>query len=50
MGDLTNFLRNDTVKILLNNATNNINKFRSQTNATKIVLADELIAENKLYK
>ena len=50
MGELTNFLGNDTVRILLNNATKNINEFRSQTNGTKIVLADELIAENKLYK
>ena len=50
MGDLTNFLGNDTVRILLNNATKNINEIRSQTNATKIVLADELIAGNELYK
>ena len=50
MGDLTSFLGNDTVRILLNNATKNINEFRSQSTATKVVLADELIAENELYK
>ena len=50
MGDLTNFLGNDTVRILLNNASKNINEFRSQSTATKVVLADELITENELYK
>ena len=50
MGDLTNCLGIDTVRILLNNASKNINVFRSQSTASKVVLADELIAENELYK
>ena len=50
MGELTNFLGTDTVRIILNNATKNINEFKAQNSATKITLVDELKVENKIYK
>ena len=50
MGELTNFLGNDTVRIILHNAAENINEFNAQTPATKLVLVDKLHAENKIYR
>ena len=50
MGELTNFLGNDTVRIILHNAAETINEFNAQTPATKLVLGDKLHAENEIYR
>ena len=34
MGELTNFLGNDTVKIIHNNSAETINEFKAQSTAT----------------
>ena len=48
MGELTNFLGNDTVRIILHNAAETINEFNAQTPATKLVLVAKLHAENEI--
>ena len=50
MGELTNILRNDTVRIILHNAAENINEFKNQTPATKLALVDKLLGENEIYR
>ena len=50
MGELTNFLGSDTVRIILNNSAKTINEFRAQNPVTKIALFDELKVENEIYK
>ena len=50
MGELTNFLGNDTIRIILHNAAETINKFKNQTPATKLALVDKLHGENKIYR
>ena len=50
MGELTNFLGNETLKIILHNATETINKFQAQTPATNLVLVDNIHAENEIYR
>ena len=50
IGELTNFLGNDTVRIILQNAAKTINEFKSQTPATKIALVDKLHVEHEIYR
>ena len=50
MGELTNFLKNDTVRIILHYAAETINEFKAQTPATKLALVDKLHGENKIYR
>ena len=50
MGELTNFLGNDTVRIILHNAAENINEFKNQTPATKLALVDKLHGKNEIYR
>ena len=50
MGELTNFLGNETVRIILHNAAENINEFKNQNPATKLALVDKLHGENEIYK
>ena len=50
MGKLTNFLGNDTVRIILHNAPETMNEFKAQTPATKLALVHKLHGENKIYK
>ena len=50
MGELTNFLRNDTVRIILPNAAETMNEFKNETPATKLVLVDKLNKENEIYR
>ena len=50
MGELTNFLGNKTVKIILHNAAENINEFKNQNAATKLAIVDKLYGENEIYK
>ena len=42
MGELTNFLLNETVRIILHNAAENINEFKNQNAATKLAIVDKL--------
>ena len=50
MGELSNFLESDTVRIIINNSAKTINEFKTQNPATKAALFDELKVENKIYK
>ena len=50
MGELTNFLWSDTVRIILNNSTKTINEYKAQNPATKVALFDELKVKNEIYK
>ena len=50
MGELTNFLGNDTVRIILHNAAETINEFKNQSAATKLALVDKLHRENEIYR
>ena len=50
MGELTNFLGNDTVTIILNNSAKTINEFKAQNPATKVALCDKLKVKNEIYK
>ena len=50
MGELTNFLGSDTVRIILNNSAKTINELKAQSPATKVALFDELKVENEIYK
>ena len=50
MGELTNFLGSDTVRIIHNNYAKTINEFKAQNPATKVALFDELKVENEIYK
>ena len=50
MGELTNFLGSDTVKIILHNAAETLNKFKNQNFATKLALVNKLYGENEIYK
>ena len=50
MGELTNFLGNDTVRIILHNAAETINEFKNQNPATKLALVDKLHGENEIYR
>ena len=50
MGELTNFLESDTIKIIFINAAETINEFKTQSPATKIALVDKLQVENEIYK
>ena len=50
MGELTNFLGNDTVRIILHNTAETINEFKVQTPATIIVLVNKLHVENEIYR
>ena len=50
MGELTNFLGNETVRIILHNAAKNINEFKNQNAATKLAIVDKLHGENEIYK
>ena len=38
------------MKLFLDNASENINKFKSQTTITKLALVDDLYANNEIYK
>ena len=42
MGELTNFLGNDTVRLISHNAAETINEFQAQSFATKLALVDKL--------
>ena len=50
MGELTNFLGNDTVRIILYNAAETINEFKNQNPATKLALVDKLHGKNEIYR
>ena len=50
MGELSNFLGSDTVRIFLNNSAKTIYEFKAQNPATKVALFDELKVENEIYK
>ena len=50
MGELTNFLGNKTIRIILHYAAETIIEDQAQTPATKLVLVDKLHAENKIYR
>ena len=48
MGELTNFLGNETVRIILHNAAEN--EFKNQNAANKLAIVDKLHGENEIYK
>ena len=50
MGELTNFLGTDAVRIIFNNSAKTINEFKAQNPATGIALGGELQVENEIYK
>ena len=50
MGEITKYFGNETIKIFLDNANENINKFNSQTPITNLTLVDDLYAQNEVYK
>ena len=46
MGELTNFLGSDTVRIILNNSATTINEFKAQNPATEVALFNDIQVEN----
>ena len=50
MGELINFLANETVRIILHNATETRNEFKNQNAATKLALVDKLHVKNEIYR
>ena len=50
MGEITKYFGNDTMKIFIDNASENIKQFNSKNIATELELVDELYAKNEIYK
>ena len=50
MGEHSRFVWTDTVKSILNNVTNNINKFETQTRPTKVEFVIDIRVNNKMNK
>ena len=50
MGEITKYFGNDTMKIFIDNASENIKQFNSKNLATKLELVDDLYAKNEIYK
>ena len=50
MGKISKYFGNDTMKIFIDNSSENIKQFNSKNLATKLELVDDLYAKNKIYK
>ena len=50
MGELTTYFGSDKIRTFLDEASDNINKFRDQSTATKAELADNLKVKNVIYE
>ena len=50
MGELTTYFGSDTIRTFLDEASDNINKFKDQNAATKAELADDLKVKNVIYE
>ena len=50
MCEITKYFGNETMKLFLDNAHENINKFNSQNPITKLTFVDDLYAKNEVYK
>ena len=50
MGKITKYFGNDTMKIFIDNASENIKQFNSKNLATKLEVVDDLYAKNEIYK
>ena len=50
MGELTTYFESDTIRTFLDEASDNINKFKDQNAATKANLADDFKVKNVIYE
>ena len=50
MGEISQYFGNDTMKLFLDNASENIKTFNSKNPATKLDLVDDLYTKNEIYK
>ena len=50
MGEISKYFGNDTMKLVLDNASENIKTFNSKNHATKLNLVDDLYIKNEIYK
>ena len=50
MGEISKYFGNDTMKLFIDNASENIKTFNSKNNTTKLDLVDDLYIKNEIYK
>ena len=50
MGEITKYFCCKTIKLFLDNASENINDFKLQTPVSKLAYVNELFEKNEIYK